>query len=65
MNPELKESLTDALKYAKSTYILKSQLEKSNIALESLVSKHRGEVAIIIEDLIKENEKIIRENSWK
>jgi hypothetical protein len=62
MEPKLGEMLFNSLKSVNEVIILKEQLRKNNEALMALSDTHTGEVAMILEDLVAENNKVLEIN---
>jgi hypothetical protein len=62
MESKLGEMLFNSLKSVNEVIILKEQLRKNNEALMALSDTHTGEVAMILEDLVAENNKVLEIN---
>jgi len=62
MEAKLGEMLFNSLKSVNEVIILKEQLRKNNEALMALADAHTGEVAMMLEDLVAENNKVLEIN---
>jgi hypothetical protein len=62
MEAKLGEMLFNSLKSVNEVIILKEQLRKNNEALMALADAHTGEVEMMLEDLVAENNKVLEIN---
>ena len=62
MESKLGEMLFNSLKSVNEVIILKEQLRKNNEALMALADTHTGEVAMMLEDLVEQNNKVLEIN---